>query len=210
MQYRFYGTNGTNGYVDNNNFMNGTLTLVVNSDGTMHYSFDGSIKLKGKTVAAKSGTMPVTLSNRFSTVSIPYVTMMENITGKTGTNMKFTDIGKMFNSYSDFSVTAFENTDASGTSGYTATLSVNAGSSTFSATGGGGIREGFTNLLNSLINLINGSGDENEAIGNIDSFLDSLGNRTGDEEREIYNNVVQSVTKFFNTVTAYLRNLFGM
>ncbi len=213
--YEFTGVSGQNGYVDNKNFIKGTLTLTVNADGSCRYEFTGNIKNDNKDAVkndTKTGTITATCSEGFSSVTIPVITILRTISGVSANKWMMNDASVLVTDYSPFTVTAYEGASASGESGSAATLTVGAedNSAVFSLLSViADIREGLEEMVAELTETINTAISENQALNAVKEFIDNLGNRTEDEEDFIFSEVTERITQFVESVTEFLRNIFN-
>ncbi len=115
VEYTFDGS--TSGRIDGNNFLKGTLTVIVNDDGTAEYSFDGSGKVGGNGIKFKSGTTSTgaSIDNNVCGVVIDYATILSLTTGSN----KFNDMTHIMPDGTAFSVTAYEYEHTEGENGNT-------------------------------------------------------------------------------------------
>lgn len=131
IHYTFGGSASSSGYQDNNNYLNGDLTVTVNPDGTNSYVFTGSGKNRGNTlfnkgaIGTKSGT---TASAVYSdgTININVITLMEEITGTSGNKLGLNNASLLIPEGTMVEITAYEEADAAGISGETAQLIIGA------------------------------------------------------------------------------------
>lgn len=122
VSYTFDGKNGGSGYVNNKTYIQGTLTVTVNADGTAAYSFNGSGKAGNKNFGSKSGTTAAVAEND-GTITVDYFDLLNVITNSKdqfGRNLE-----TVMPANSDLSVTAYEKADAQGEHGNTAVIDVN-------------------------------------------------------------------------------------
>lgn len=121
IEYTFDGT--TNGKVDRNNYLDGTLTVIVNNDGSADYSFSGTGKAGNKAIQFKTGTsyLATSIDSTTGDVEIDYYTILGLVTGTTG---KFTNMNSMMPDGTDYTITAYESAHAEGEHGNTATITL--------------------------------------------------------------------------------------
>ena len=120
--YTFDGVSGGSGYIDKNSNITGTLTLTVNADGSATYAFNGTGKTNGKRFSSKSGSFTASVTD--SVLSIDMNAVLKAVSGQSGKDFKFTDITKIILDGTSFSMTAYENAGAAGSSGDTAQITV--------------------------------------------------------------------------------------
>lgn len=112
VSYTFDGVQGGSGYLDKNSSISGTLTVVVNTDGSASYKFTGNGKTNGKAFTSSQGSTTA-VSYTDDKITIDYVELLKKVSGYSDNNFKFTDITRIMPNGTDFELTAYELSNAS-------------------------------------------------------------------------------------------------
>lgn len=125
--YKFAGTSGGSGYVSNNTYIGGTLSVVVNTDGSASYKFSGDGRSNNKAfsgVTASSATGFASITN--DKITIDYISILKLIVGGNANEFKFTTASSIMPANSSMTIQAFENKGALGEKGNVATMKIGA------------------------------------------------------------------------------------